>query len=166
MTGELEKSPQRGKNLFNIVETICYRAAKYFCSLWATQNLSSSLMLRLICLLLVSFCREEKKNHAAAVAFAPFLLIFTQIRAHGRRDLLAIFWVFMKTLPHFQSRKNRALICVSWRVCSRIRIITISPEMKTKGTTTSNKKCHQHIMLYICMHATTGGWGGGSCCRM
>lgn len=55
---------------------------------------------------------------------------FTQIRAHGRRDLLAIFWVFMKTLPHFQSRKKRPLICVSWR--SRIRISHI-PKWKQKA---------------------------------
>lgn len=67
---------------FNIVETICNRAVKYFCSLWATQNLSRSpsWMLRLICLhrftsFGVILLGRGGNNVHSAVAFAPFLLI-------------------------------------------------------------------------------------------
>lgn len=55
---------------------------------------------------------------------------FSQIWAHGRRDLLAIFWVFVETLPHFQSQKEGPLVCVSCR--SRIHISRI-PKWKQKA---------------------------------
>lgn len=123
MTGHLKKSPKAEKKSFNIMETICCRAAKYFCSLGATQNLSRSpsLMLRLIYLhRFTSFGVILWGRKSCCCCICSFPSHFTQIRAHGRRDLLAIFWVFMKTLPHFQSTKTRPLICVSLR--PRIRI--------------------------------------------
>lgn len=76
---------------------------------------------------------------------------FTQIRAHGRRDLLAIFWVFMKTLPHFQSRNKRPLICVSWR--SQIRISHISRNENKRHDHFQKMSSTYHI---VC---NTGGWG-------
>ena len=51
------------------------------------------------------WCHSVKKN-SCRCSTGPFPSHFAQIRAHGRRDLLAILWVFMKSLPHFQSRKN------------------------------------------------------------
>lgn len=62
----------------------------------------------------------KKKKKSCCCCIWSFPSHFTQIRAHERRDLLAIFCVFLKTLPHFQSRKKRPLICLSLR--PRIRI--------------------------------------------
>lgn len=88
---------------------------------------------------------REKKSCCCCVCSFPSH--FTQIQAHGRRDLLAIFWVFMKTLPHFQSRKKRPLVCVSLR--PQIRISHI-PKWKQKARplpkkiVISRSYCTQH----------------------
>ncbi|MED6246005.1 hypothetical protein ATANTOWER_011632 [Ataeniobius toweri] len=78
----------------------------------------------------------------------PFLSHFAQIRAHGRRDLPVIFWVFMKSLPHFskQSKNVRSPGLRGVPVDPHIA----TPEMKTKGTTAS-RKYHQHIIFW-CQH--------------
>lgn len=77
---------------------------------------------------------------------------FTQIRAHRRRDLLAIFWVFMKTLPHFQSAKKRPLICVSWRLLIRI---SHNPKWKQKARPLPKNV----INISYCMQHRRMKWG-------
>lgn len=130
------------------METIWYRAAKYFCSLWATQNLSRSpsLMLRLIYLhRFTSFgvILWGKKNNHAAVAFAPFLLILLK---SGPTDDETF-------LPFSGSLWNRFLIFKAEKTSAHLGFVALTdphityPDMKTKGTTTS-KKCHQHIILW------------------
>lgn len=88
------------------------------------------------------------KNNAA-VALAPFLLILLKSGAHGRRDLLAILWVFLKMLPHFQSihKKNSAHL----RGVAFTDPHIAYPEMKNnkKDTTTSQRK--NIINISCCM---------------
>lgn len=76
------------------------------------------------------WCHSVGGKKSCCCWICSFPSHFTQIRAHGRRDLLAIFWVFMKTLPHFQSRKKGPFICVSWRLQIRI---THTPKWKQKA---------------------------------
>lgn len=53
-----------------------------------------------------------------------------------------------------QQEKNvRSLACLLRRVHGSAAITY--PEMKTKGTTTS-KKCHQHIMVCVCVYVCVG----------
>lgn len=73
-------------------------------------------------------CESEKKSCCCWICSFPSH--FTQIQAHGRRDLLVIFWVFMKALPHFHGREKRPFVRVSPR--PRIRISHI-PKWKQKA---------------------------------
>lgn len=93
---------------------------------------------------LVSFWR---KKFSCCLYICSFPSHFSQIRAHGRRDLLAIFWVFVKTLPHFQSRKKRPLICVSWRLQIRISHI---PKWKQKARPLPKMSSTYHIVCSAC----------------
>lgn len=95
---------------------------------------------------LVSFCTGK----LCCCCICSFPSHFAQIRAQGRRDLLAIFWVFMKTLPHFQSRKNVhsfAFRCVHWSAYHISR---------------NENKRHDHFQKMSSTYhivCNTGGWG-------
>ena len=99
------KSPQGENNLFNIIETI----EKCLCSLWATQNLFQIVFIDAASCLPPpshqSFCGggDEKWCRGRVRSFPSH---FTEIRARGRRDLLAIFWVFVQPLPHFHGSER------------------------------------------------------------
>lgn len=108
LTGELENLP-KPKYSFNILETICYRAAKYFCSLWAIQNLSRSpsLMLRLVYLhRFTSFGVILRENFHAAVAFAPFLLILVKSGPTDDETFLPFSGSLWKRFLIFKAEKN------------------------------------------------------------
>lgn len=110
LTGELQNLPKPKKKSFNIVETIWYRAAKYFCSLWAIQNLSksTSLMLRLVCLhRFTSFSVILKeKNFHVAFAFAPFLLILVKSGPTDDETFLPFSGSLWKRFLIFKAEKN------------------------------------------------------------
>lgn len=95
---------------------------------------------------------NDNSNKSCCCCICHFPSHFTQIRAHGRRDLLAIFWVFMKLLPHFQSRKNRPLARLSWR--SQIRISRI-PACKQKARPLPKNV----INISCCMLRRRTKWG-------
>lgn len=67
--------------------------------------------------------REKKgKKHQAAVAFAPFLLIFSPLDSNPgtrttRPSSCHFLDLFMKSLPHFQSQKKGVRCCCCFCCC-------------------------------------------------
>lgn len=93
-------------------------------------------------------CHSVRNYSCRRCCARPFPSHFAQIRAHGRRDLLAIFWVFMKSLPHFSKQSKNVRSSGLRGVPADPHVA--NPEMKTKGTTAS-RKYHQHIIFW-CQH--------------
>lgn len=152
MSGELENLP-KPKKYFNIVETICCRAAKYFCSLWATQNLSRSpsLMLRLLYLhRFTSFgVILLEKNHAA-VAFAPFLLILLKSGPTDDETFLPFSGSLWKRFLIFKAEKNVRSFAFRGAHRSAYRI------------SRNENKRHDHFQKMSSTYhivCNTGGWG-------
>lgn len=96
----------------------------------------------------------KKKNHAAVVAFAPFLLILLKSGPTDDETFLPFSGSLWKRFLIFKSRKKKKKkkkhhSSAHLRLRPRTDPHITYPEMKTKGTTTSKKKCHQHI-IFVC----------------
>lgn len=142
MTGKSEKLAKPTKKSFSIVETICYWAAKYFCSLWATQNLSRSpsLMLRLFYL--------HRFTSFGVIVWKNFMLLLHLLLSSSfhsnpgpRTTRPYHFLSLYKDASSFSVKKQVRSCAFRCLIDPHITY----PEMKTKGTTTS-KKCHQRTL--------------------
>lgn len=142
VTGELENLTK----IFQYRENELLSSCKVFLFIMSDSKLVQIAFIDAVSCLPPPFyllwCHSEGGKKSCCRYICSFPSHFSQIRARGRWDLLAIFCVFMKTLPHFQSRKN--VRSFAFRGVRRSAYHISRNENKRHD---HFENCHQHIML-------------------